>query len=189
MGAHRFGRRRRALLVLALMLGSAFVAVSPLTAAERNSYTVTPLVSDQAGVAAHTDPNLVNAWGLTAGPGTPASPAVPPPPPSTQSEVAVDNSAAHAIYKGLALAVTSSGPRLYATDFHNAQVDVFDGSFAPVVHAGAFVDPSVPHGFAPFGIQNIQGRMFVTYAKQDADAEDDVAGLGLGFVDVFDTAG
>src|SRR5919198_6041272 len=65
MGANRFGRRRRALLVLALMLGSAFVAVSPLTAAERNSYTFTPLVSDQSGVAAKTDGDLVNAWGLT----------------------------------------------------------------------------------------------------------------------------
>src|ERR671935_2538093 len=71
MGEQCFGRRRTALLALALMLGAALVAVSPLTAAERNSYTVTPLVSDQAGVAPNTDGDLVNGWGLTSGPTTP----------------------------------------------------------------------------------------------------------------------
>jgi hypothetical protein len=71
MGEHLSGRRQRLLLVLALVLGAAVVAVAPLTAAERNSYMVTPLVSDQPGVAAQTDPNLVNAWGLTSGPTSP----------------------------------------------------------------------------------------------------------------------
>src|SRR6266516_6293371 len=71
MGEHLSGRRARALLVLAVILGAAVVAVSPLTAAERNAYTVTPLVSDQPGVAPNTDPDLVNAWGLTSGPMTP----------------------------------------------------------------------------------------------------------------------
>ncbi len=92
-----------------------------------------------------------------------------------------------AIYKGLA--VSPSGDRLYATDFHNGRVDVFDGTFTPVTGPGAFVDPSVPAGFAPFGIQAIGDRIFVTYAKQDADAEDDVTGQGLGFVDAYDGAG
>jgi hypothetical protein len=62
---------RRVLLALAILFGVAVVAAAPLNAAERNAYTVTPLVSDQAGVAPVTDPNLVNAWGLTAGPTTP----------------------------------------------------------------------------------------------------------------------
>src|ERR671930_1962756 len=103
----------------------------------------------------------------------------------TTAQVVADKSGEGAIFKGLAIA----GDRLYATDFHNAKVDVFDGSFGDVNTPGAFVDPSIPAGYAPFGIQNIGGNIFVTYAKQDADAEDDVAGQGLGFVDEFDASG
>jgi uncharacterized protein (TIGR03118 family) len=113
------------------------------------------------------------------------NPAVPPPPPSHQAQVAVDHSRVGAVYKGLAIA----GDLLYATDFHNGRVDVFDGSWTQVSIPGAFVDPKLPDGFAPFGIQNIGGAIFVTYAKQDAAAHDDVAGQGLGFVDMFDTSG
>jgi uncharacterized protein (TIGR03118 family) len=104
---------------------------------------------------------------------------------STQAEVAVDASGSGAVFRGLALA----RGRLYATDFHNGRVDVFDGNFMPIHTPGAFTDPNIPAGFAPFGIQNIGDQIFVTYAKQDADAEDDVAGQGLGFVDVFDRNG
>ena len=103
----------------------------------------------------------------------------------TTAQVVADLSGEDAIFKGLAIA----GDRLYATDFHNAKVDVFDGSFGQVNTPGAFTDPTIPAGFAPFGIQNIGGEIFVTYAKQDADAEDDVAGQGLGFVDEFDASG
>src|SRR5919201_811696 len=103
----------------------------------------------------------------------------------TTAQVVVDKSGEDAIFKGLAIA----GDRLYATDFHNGKVDVFDGSFGDVNTPGAFVDPAIPAGFAPFGIQNIGGDIFVTYAKQDADHEDDVAGQGLGFVDEFNTSG
>jgi uncharacterized protein (TIGR03118 family) len=117
------------------------------------------------------------------------NPAVPPPPPSHQAIVAVDNSAGGANYKGLAIATTLAGDFLYAADFHNARVDVFDGTFSPTTTAGGFVDPGLPAGFAPFGIQNLQGRIYVAYAKQDEDAEDEVAGEGLGFVSVFDAAG
>jgi uncharacterized protein (TIGR03118 family) len=117
------------------------------------------------------------------------NPAVPPPPPSRQAVVAVDNSAAGAIYKGLAIATTATGSFLYAADFHNARVDVFDGAFTPVTTAGSFVDPDLPRGFAPFGIQNLQGHIYVAYAKQDEDAEDEIAGEGLGFVSAFDTSG
>ena len=90
-----------------------------------------------------------------------------------------------AIYKGLAIA----GNRLYATDFHNGRVDVFDGSFQPVNTPGAFVDPRIPAGYAPFGIQNVNGTIVVTYAKQDAEQHDDVPGQGHGFVDMFNTSG
>ena len=78
---------------------------------------------------------------------------------------------------------------LYATDFHNGAVDIFDSSFHAVTIPGAFTDPSLPPGFAPFGIQNIGGTIYVTYALQDDDAEDDVAGGGHGFVDAFDLDG
>jgi uncharacterized protein (TIGR03118 family) len=105
--------------------------------------------------------------------------------PSGQAVVAVDRSAAGAIFKGL----TIGGDRLYATDFHNGRVDVFDGSFRPVRTAGAFVDHKLPRGFAPFGIQAVGGRIFVTFAKQDAKREDEVHGPGLGFVDAFDRNG
>ena len=91
----------------------------------------------------------------------------------THAILAVPNTTG-AIYKGLAIAPN----RLYATDFHNARVDVFDSSFHPVTSPGAFVDPSLPSGYAPFGIQNVNGTIVVTYAKQDADAEDEVAHQG-----------
>jgi uncharacterized protein (TIGR03118 family) len=95
-----------------------------------------------------------------------------------------------AIYKGLAIAQPSPGqPLLYAADFHNARVDVFNGAWQDVTQAGSFVDPRLPDGYAPFGIQTIGSRVFVSYAKQDADAADEVAGGGRGFVDAYDLAG
>jgi uncharacterized protein (TIGR03118 family) len=102
----------------------------------------------------------------------------------THAIVAVPNTTG-AIYKGLAIAPN----RLYATDFHNARVDVFDSSFQPVTSPGAFTDANVPSGYAPFGIQNVNGTIVVTYAKQDPDAEDEVAHQGFGFVDAYDTSG
>ena len=94
-----------------------------------------------------------------------------------------------AIYKGLAIDSATVGTRLYATDFHNGKVDIFDSSFHAVTIAGAFADPSLPTGFAPFGIQNIDGTIYVTYALQDDDKHDDVAGPGNGYVDAYDTSG
>jgi uncharacterized protein (TIGR03118 family) len=85
-------------------------------------------------------------------------------------------------FKGLAIA----DGMLYAADFHNGVVAVFDDSWNLV---DRFTDPGIPAGFAPFGIQAIDSQIFVTFAKQDADAEDEVAGQSLGFVDVFDTSG
>jgi uncharacterized protein (TIGR03118 family) len=60
---------------------------------------------------------------------------------------------------------------------------VWDAGFAPVQIPAAFRDPALPADYAPFGIQAVGGRIVVTYAKQDADAEDEVAGPGNGFVD------
>jgi uncharacterized protein (TIGR03118 family) len=100
-----------------------------------------------------------------------------------------DQSASEAIYKGLALASTAGANRLYATDFHNGKVDVFDANFAPVTLPDAFSDPNLPAGFAPFGIHNLGGQLYVTYALQDPNAKDDVAGPGNGFVDIFDPNG
>src|SRR5262249_46485011 len=79
---------------------------------------------------------------------------------------------------------------LYATNFHNGTVDVFDAHFAlHTFFAGQFTDPNAPAGFAPFGVKNVGGILFVTYAKQDADRHDDVAGPGNGFIDEFTTDG
>jgi uncharacterized protein (TIGR03118 family) len=101
-----------------------------------------------------------------------------------------DDSLAGAVYKGLALSANGSGARLYATDFHNNRVAVFDNTFTPVPLApGAFTDSKIPAGFAPFGIQAINGNLYVSYAKQDADAHDDVHGSGNGFGNVFDPNG
>src|SRR5206468_3632758 len=87
-----------------------------------------------------------------------------------------------AIFKGLAIADN----KLFAADFHNNEVAVFDSNWSIV---DRFTDTSLPDGYAPFGIQAIGGHVFVTFAKQDADAEDEVAGQGRGFVDGFAGSG
>jgi len=94
-----------------------------------------------------------------------------------------------AVFKGLAISNGASGPRLYATDFANGRVDVFDGSWNPVNTPGAFVDPKLPKHYAPFGIQTIGSRVFVTYAKQQKGSTDEAHGRGLGFVDAYDLDG
>jgi uncharacterized protein (TIGR03118 family) len=107
----------------------------------------------------------------------------------TSAVVMYDDRTGGAVYKGLALANNGGANFLYATDFHNNKIDVFDKNFAKVAMTGKFQDPTLPAGFAPFGIQAIGSKLFVTYAKQNAAAHDNLAGPGLGFVDVFDTAG
>src|SRR5262245_15804592 len=236
---------RRGVLTLGIVIAALFATV-PLQAAEGNSYTVTPLVSDELGVAPVQDPSLVNAWGLTAsstspwwvadnetsvstlynGDGVKQALTVTVGPDSGPTGIVFNTlgsgftvtngmqsgssrfifdgedgvlrgwnptvdathalEAAHgdpgAIFKGLAIA----DGRLFAADFHNNEVAVFNSSWTPV---DRFTDSGLPDGYAPFGIQAIGGHVFVTFAKQDADAEDEVAGQGLGFVDEFDTSG
>jgi uncharacterized protein (TIGR03118 family) len=230
---------------------------------DHSSYTQTNLVSDLPGIARIQDPNLVNPWGLDAGPTSPWWVAdngtglstlyngntgqivplvvtIPPPagsPAGTTSAptglvfngtgdfsvaenaasgsaffifatedgtisgwnptvdlhnavLAADNSGSGAVYKGLALGSSGGSNFLFATNFHAGTIDIFDANFQQVsLPAGALTDPHLPAGYAPFGIRNINGDLYVTYAKQDADKHDDVSGMGHGFVDVYDTSG
>lgn len=242
----------------ALWMSLAAAATSQIALAD---YGVTKLVSDQPGVALHTDASLVNSWGVAFNPngvawvannhaanstlydglgnpqslvvqvpgvGGPAAgaptgvvfngsanfnvtdgmntaparfifasedgtisgwaPNVPPPAPSTQAQHAANHSSIGAIYKGLAINSTTTGDRIYATDFHNGRVETLNSSFFPIL-PGRFVDPSIPDGFAPFGAQQVGSSVFITYAMQDDEREDDVAGAGLGYVDEFDFDG
>ena len=101
----------------------------------------------------------------------------------------VDNSSS-AAYTGAALASSVGANYLYAANFHGGTVDVFDTHFSPVtLPPGAFTDAELPPDFAPFNVQNINGKLFVAFAKQDEDKEEEVAGPGLGYVDAFDANG
>jgi uncharacterized protein (TIGR03118 family) len=225
----------------------AFVVAA--SAAAGNSFTVTPLVSDNGVPGTTHDANLVNSWGLTAGAGGPwwvadnhagvstlytgagaklgLTVTVGDDPTGvvansttgfnlkggnnglsafvfdseagaisawngslgTTAEVEVDPALTHgAVFKGLAISQTSAGPRLYATDFHNRRVDVFDGSWQQVNRPFQFFDPTIPRSYGPLGIQAIGGRIFVTYAKTQPGSDDEAHGPGLGFVDSFDAA-
>jgi uncharacterized protein (TIGR03118 family) len=236
-----------ALAAIAVLVGAGIAAAS-----SSNSFVVTPLVSNNGVPGTITDPNLVNAWGLSASatspwwvadngtgvstlyngngvpfpPGNPLVVAVGDDPTGTVfnstgafavkggdgkasaflfanesgtitawngslgkvAETEIDLSSADAVFKGLAIAQTIAGPRLYATDFENGRVDVFDGNWQPVHQPLQFVDPLIPRSFAPFGIQAIGGRIFVTFAKTQAGSDDEAHGPGLGLVDVFDAA-
>jgi uncharacterized protein (TIGR03118 family) len=88
-----------------------------------------------------------------------------------------------AVYKGAALATTVGGPLLLAANFSEGTVDAYDGNLNLV---GQFADSHAPAGYAPFNVQSLEGMVFVTFAKQDADKNDDVAGRGHGLIDVLD---
>jgi uncharacterized protein (TIGR03118 family) len=247
-----------------IKIGLLFVAVVMFTAgsARADTYSWTNFQSDIAGVAQHTDPNLVNPWGMAVstggtiwvsdngtgvstlynqqgiaqplivtiptavrnrGTGNPTgvvfnsttffrvtkngvsgparfifvsedglisgwNPTVDP----TNAVVAVDNGTNRgvnsAVYKGATLGVASSHNFLYVADFHTGKVETYDENFHQVTPNG-FVDPNLPAGYAPFGIRNFNGEIFVTYAKQDHKKHDDVACPGCGFINVFDTSG
>ena len=266
---HARGIRRGlpvATIVAASALAAGALGAAPAGATTHSTYRQINLVSDQAGKANLRDPDLVNAWGLAASPGTNASPGSPlwvadngsdkatlyagasatsvskvplvvnvtgaaptgqvfnsdsaafvvsdshgnsgsslflfdtengtidgwapnvnpnGSNPSTVTEVARNNGA-NAVYKGLAIAKSSVGTTLYATNFRSGRVEAYDGTFTPVeLPGGLFVDPKLPAGYGPFGIAVIMGKLYVSFAKQDATLHDDVAGPGNGFVDVF----
>lgn len=227
--------------VAAFAASCALLALVPAAAiAKDTGFTVTDLVTDPTGGGPLIDANLVNPWGLAAGPSTPlwvadngtsmatiyAGATKQNPgfatfrPPvtvgaadptgqvfngnpdafggarfifasesggiaaftsgNTAPQVAsVGNGA---VLKGIAIARSHGRPMLYVTDFHNDAVDVFDSSFQMT---GSFTDPNAPAGFAPFGIQAIGDRLYVSFAEQDAAAHDDAAGPGHGVIDIF----
>jgi len=101
----------------------------------------------------------------------------------------VDNSASGAVYTGIALAGSDGSNYLYAANFSAARVDVFDAAFNPATLAGSFSDPNLPAGFAPFNIQNVGGRLYVTYALKHAATGDVLSGPGNGYVNVFEPNG
>jgi uncharacterized protein (TIGR03118 family) len=99
----------------------------------------------------------------------------------------VDRGGVGAVYKGIATGRSNGQSYIYAADFHNNRVDVFDQSYKLV--SMTLSDPKIPSAFAPFNIKNIDGKLFVTYAMQDAAKHDDQAGAGNGFIDVYNTDG
>lgn len=239
------------------VLAAAAVGLYPLPAGAHgggSTYQQVNLVSDQPGVAALTDPDLVNPWGMSHGPNTPVwasdngadkttlyrtdtpgSPvtkqalvvSIPDGAPTGQAfndtsafpvpgtgngtkalflfagehgdlfawNMSAGTTAVNvghtdgAVYKGLAVAHSAFGPLLLAANFHDNRIDVFDGSFQPVTDSRLFHDPFLPRGYAPFNVAEIGNEVYVSYAKQDADGEDDVPGRGHGFVDVFTNFG
>jgi uncharacterized protein (TIGR03118 family) len=121
-----------------------------------------------------TEDGILSAWNVSAG---------------TSTIMVADRSSAGAVYKGLAIANDGGANFIYATDFYNAKVDVFDNNFT-YVSTKPFIDPSIPAGYAPFNIMNIGGQLYVTYAKHLApDNHDDEAGPGHGFVDIYTPGG
>jgi uncharacterized protein (TIGR03118 family) len=129
-----------------------------------------------------TENGTIDGWSRTVGATGPGLPTV--------TEVARDNGA-NAVYKGLAIAQASDGHTyLYAANFRSGRVEAYDTTFTPVqLPGGLFVDTRLPAGYGPFGIQEINGLLYVSYAKQDALLHDPVAGRGNGFVDVFTNDG
>lgn len=223
-----------------------------------STFNITPLVADVPGVAANTDPHLINGWGIAFNPkgfawvadngtsnstlydgnGVPQSLVVAIPPGAggpanptgivfngtgdfkvsqngvsgasififvgeagtvsgwspgvngTNAVLAVDNGPSGAVYKGLAIGSFAGVNYLYASNFGNNRVDVFDPTFQKVtLPGGNFTDPTLPAGYGPFGIQAIGGKIYVSFAQHVAGGMDEMHGAGLGFVDVFDSGG
>jgi uncharacterized protein (TIGR03118 family) len=168
-------------------LGSPVVAIPPPAGGAENA-AVTGVAFNAAGKAFNVTANgqtspaeyvFVSEDGTISG-WNPAD--------GTSAVNAVDNSAAGAVYKGVAIMGKGKKALLYAANFHAGTVEVYNANFQPVTTAG-FADPNIPAGFAPFNVQAVGKSLYVTYAQQDAAAHDDVAGAGNGFVDVFNTKG
>lgn len=107
----------------------------------------------------------------------------------TSTEISVNNWP-NAVYKGLVMGSADGANYIYAANFHDGTVDVFDGTFAAhSFGSGAFVDPNLPSGYAPFNVENVNGNIIVAYAQQDADKHDDVRGAGHGYLDVYSSKG
>ncbi|MFL6709523.1 MAG: TIGR03118 family protein [Massilia sp.] len=107
----------------------------------------------------------------------------------TASITVVDGGGTGPVYKGLAIGKVGAANFLYAADFRNGAIDVFDGNFAKVSLAGSFRDPNLPTGYAPFNIQAIGDKLYVAYARRATGATDESKGAGFGVVALFDTSG
>jgi len=107
----------------------------------------------------------------------------------TVAIVAVNNSSTSAVYKAMELANNGTGNFLYVCNFFSAKIEVYDQNFKLTNLSGSFTDPHLPRGFAPHNIRNINGQLYVAYAKQNATKTDAVLGKGLGLVNVFDLNG
>jgi uncharacterized protein (TIGR03118 family) len=117
---------------------------------------------------------------------------------SLTNAVTMYTDAAGAVYTGLAIATNAGNSFLYAADFHNSKIDVFNSSFAKQTTSAssfAFTDPAIPAGYAPFGIQAINNgtngaaQIYVTYAQQTSGSNDPTSSAGLGYVDIYGTNG
>jgi len=138
----------------------------------------TPAGSGPAAFIFDSESGQIQAWNPTADPIT-----------KGQSTGTLEFSSPTAVFKGLAIDTTDAGTFLYLANFNAGTVDVFNSAFQQVQLTGDFHDPFQPKNFAPFGIQEINGLLYVTYAEQDAAKHDDVPGQGKGFVDIFTTNG
>ena len=135
-----------------------------------------------------TEDGTISGWNPTVG--IPAGGSAPSPNAVLQVDNSDHGSIHGAVYKGLTSGEIDGHKVLYASNFRSGRVEVYDTNFHRVhLDEDAFDDERVHHGFAPFNVQNIGGSIFVTFAKQDALRHDDVAGDGLGFVDIFSTTG
>jgi len=106
----------------------------------------------------------------------------------TTAETLIPGSTAN-VYKGLTLDPTGGDIYALAANFRNDSIDVLKGNAADPNLSGAFTDPSLPAGYAPFDVQDINGVVYVTYAKQDPAKHDEVDGAGLGYVDSYNLNG
>jgi uncharacterized protein (TIGR03118 family) len=152
-----------------------------------NGDTSSFMISDKKGHSGaalflfDTENGTIDGWNPTVGATGPT--------PSMVTAVGRNNGA-NAVYKGLAIAQVKGHPFLYATNFRSGRVEAYNSKFDPVeLPGGLFVDPRLPAGYGPFGIAEIKGMLYVTYAKQDATLHDDLKGPGRGFVDVFTNDG
>jgi len=108
----------------------------------------------------------------------------------TFAALAVDNSKQGAVYKGIAvLTPYCCAPFLVVTNFNSGFIEPYTSFFVPLAPPGSFTDPTLPKGYAPFGIQVVEDQVFVTYALQDAKKHDPVVGAGRGIVSIFDLEG
>ena len=233
----------------AIVLSVTVLAASGTASLAANKFNVVPLVSDQPGVAANTDPDLVNAWGVSHAPGGPnwvsdngtnratiydrntgakQGPVVRIPhgaptgnvfvPPNSgfnitangkigpaiflfdtesgaiegwnfdvdlhKAVIAVDSAARGSVYKGIAL--DPADKLLFAADFVNNQVQVYNNKFALI---RTFTDNTLPNRFAPFNVAWLKNVLYVSFAKREKNGFDELHGKGLGYVDVFDANG